>query len=53
MATQRIPRHGHFSDYRGVDPETVRLPVTPNVGLAVGLVATFIAIVTLIVYYVL
>lgn len=53
MATQRFPRHGHFSDYRGFDQDSVQLPVTNNVGLAVGLVAAFVAVVTLIVYYVL
>lgn len=53
MATQRFPRHGHFSDYRSVDQDSVRLPLSSNVGLAAGLVAAFVAVVTLIVYYVL
>ncbi|MFT3928419.1 MAG: hypothetical protein QM778_38175 [Myxococcales bacterium] len=56
MATQRIPRHGQFSQqvgYRGFDQDSVRLPTAPNVGLALGLVAAFVAVVTLIVYYVL
>jgi hypothetical protein len=56
MATQRIPRHGHFSQqvgYQGFDQESVRLPIRPNVGLAAGLVVALVAVVMLVVYYVL
>ena len=54
MATQQqMHRHGQHYDYGAFQQDSVSLPTRSNLGFALGMAASLVAIFALIIYYVL